>query len=338
MRGACLDLIKTFIVTFLLGENSGENHYMLLAVLLYEEKHSSLINYLNLLLLDEIPILSSSTEELIYEERYFKNFISFETKNIFMTKFLFHFLRKENIKSLIILYNNSASAKKTISDIQARLKEETASVCRSEIYKVSGIANTTEFILQKIREHTFTTLTVIVSTNQTFSEFVADSLRQSKIPKIVFLYSKNRENYQPDGKVKNLVSIKAVNIRFGLFGKYILNALDKSSNILKSLSASSFKRRVAPKNFSTVFVNSIREEESFKNVKLKMIYNTKEIPKKIYGLYTIDRSGNETLNWYSNTTLWNETFNHSNNCLAGYYPIYKGADKCHWRDTGILLS
>ena len=150
MRGACLDLIKTFIVTFLLGENSGENHYMLLAVLLYEQKHSSLINYLNLLLLDEIPILSSSTEELIYEERYFKNFISFETKNIFMTKFLFHFLRKENIKSLIILYNNSASAKKTISDIQARLKEETASVCRSEIYKVSGIANTTEFILQKL--------------------------------------------------------------------------------------------------------------------------------------------------------------------------------------------
>ena len=82
MRRACLDLIKTFIVTFLLGENSGENHYMLLAVLLYEQKHSSLINYLNLLLLDEIPILSSSTEELIYEERYFKNFISFETKNI----------------------------------------------------------------------------------------------------------------------------------------------------------------------------------------------------------------------------------------------------------------
>ena len=77
-------------------------------------------------------------------------------------------------------------------------------------------------------------------------------------------------------------------------------------------------------------MNSIREEESFKNVKLKMIYNTKEIPKKIYGLYTIDRSCNETLNWYSNTTLWNETFNHSNNCLAGYCPIYNGADKCHW--------
>ena len=86
-----------------------------------------------------------------------------------MTKFLFHFLRKENIKSLIILYNNSASAKKTISDIQARLKEETASVCRSEIYKVSGMANTTELILQKIREHTFTTFIVIVSTNKTFS-------------------------------------------------------------------------------------------------------------------------------------------------------------------------
>ena len=57
MRGLCLDLIKTLITTFLLGENSGENHYMLLAVLLYEQKHSSLINYLNLLLLDEIPII-----------------------------------------------------------------------------------------------------------------------------------------------------------------------------------------------------------------------------------------------------------------------------------------
>ena len=52
-------------------------------------------------------------------------------------------------------------------------------------------------------------------------------------------------------------------------------------------------------------------------------------PKK-YELYSIDPSGNETLNWYSNTTLWNETFHHSKNCLAGFYPIYKGADKCRW--------
>ena len=52
-------------------------------------------------------------------------------------------------------------------------------------------------------------------------------------------------------------------------------------------------------------------------------------PKK-YGLYSIDPSDDETLNWYLNTTLWNETFHHSKNCLADFYPIYKGADKCRW--------
>ena len=63
-----------------------------------------------------------------------------------------------------------------------------------------------------------------------------------------------------------------------------------------------------------------------------MVYKGKGKSYKLkkYGLYSIDPSGNETLNWYSNTTLWNETFHHSKNCLAGFYPIYKGADKCRW--------
>ena len=171
-------------------------------------------------MLDEIPIISSSTEELRYEERYFKNFITFEAKHKFIAKYLFHFLRKENVKSLIILYTNSTGANNTVSDIQARLKEERTSVCQSEIYDVNGRTNKTEFILQKIRENTFTTFTVIVSTNEKFSKFIADSLRQSKIRKIVFLYGKNRENYQPVGNVENLISIIPVNIKFGLFPTY----------------------------------------------------------------------------------------------------------------------
>ena len=195
---------------------------MLLAILLYQQKHSSLINYLDLLLLDEIPVISSSTEELRYEERYFKNFMSFKTKRKLITKFLFYFLRKENVKSFIILCTNITSAYSDILDIQTKLNEETTSVCRSEIYGVNGRTNKTEFILQKIREHTFTTLIVIVSTNKTFSKFVAGSLRQSKIRKVIFLYSKFSENYQPVGKVENLVLIKALNIRFGLFPTYIL--------------------------------------------------------------------------------------------------------------------
>ena len=335
LNAKCLDLIKRVILTFLLDENYGENHYMLLAVLIYRQKHSSLINYLNLLLLDEIPIISSSTEELRYEERYFKNFISFEPKHTFITKFLFHFLRKENVRSLIILYNNSASGNSTISDIHARLREERTSVCRLEIYAVNDRANNTELILEKIRKHTFTTFIVIVSTNETFSKFIADSLRQSKIQKVVFLYSKYSEiknitANQPEGNVKNLVWIKAVNVRFALFPTYILNALNKTSNILKSLSASSFGRRLVPKNVITTFVNSIRDEERFKNVELKLFYKAKGKKREDYGLYTIDRGGKQTLKWYSSSTLWNETFYHSKNCLAGFYPIYSGADKCRW--------
>ena len=59
LGGKCHDLIKRVILSLLLDENSlnsGEDSYMLLAVLLYQQKHPSLINYLNLLLLDEIPI------------------------------------------------------------------------------------------------------------------------------------------------------------------------------------------------------------------------------------------------------------------------------------------
>ena len=101
MGETCHDLIKSVILALLLNENSGAYRYMLLAALVIQQKHLSLINYLNLLLLDEIPIISYSTEELRYEETYFKNFISFKDYHKFTIKFLFHFLRKGNIKSLI---------------------------------------------------------------------------------------------------------------------------------------------------------------------------------------------------------------------------------------------
>ena len=176
-------------------------------------------------------------------------------------------MRKENIKSLIILYTSSASTDNTISSIQARLKEEKTSVCRSEIYNVNGKNNKTELILKKIREHTFATFIVIVSSNAAFSKFVSDSLRQSKITKNVFLYGKNYENHRPAGNVKNLLSIKAANIGFELFPTYLINAIRKTSDALESLSAFSFKSRVLPKNISTIFATSIREDGSAKNVK-----------------------------------------------------------------------
>ena len=159
---------------------------MLLAILLYQQKHSSLINYVNLLLLDEIPVISSSREELRYEERYFKNFMSFKTKRKLITKFLFYFLRKENVKSFIILCTNSTSAYSDILDIQTKLNEETTSVCRSEIYGVNGRTNKTEFILQKIREHTFTTLIVIVSTNKTFLNLLQAVYDNLKFERLFF--------------------------------------------------------------------------------------------------------------------------------------------------------
>ena len=75
MGVTCHDLVKSVILALLLDENSSADCYMLLAFLAFQQKHLSLINYLNLLLLDEIPIISLSTEELKYEETYFKNFI-----------------------------------------------------------------------------------------------------------------------------------------------------------------------------------------------------------------------------------------------------------------------
>ena len=126
---------------------------------------------------------------------------------------------------MIILYTSSVSSDNTISGIQARLKEERTPVCRSEIYTVNGKNNKTKLILQKIKEHTFTTFIVIVSSNAAFSKFISDSLRKSKIKKIVFLYGKNSGNHRPVGNVINLVSIKAANIGFELFPTYLLNAI-----------------------------------------------------------------------------------------------------------------
>ena len=175
MGATCHDLIKSVILALLLDENYGADRYMLLGVLVFQQKHLRPIKYLNLLLLDEIPITSFSTEELRYEETYFKNLISFKAYHKFITNILFHFLRKENIKSMIILYTSSVSTDNTFSGIQAKLKEERTPVCRSEIYKKNGKNNKTKLVLKKIREHTFATFIVIVSSNAAFSKFISDS-------------------------------------------------------------------------------------------------------------------------------------------------------------------
>ena len=188
-------------------------------------------------MLDEITVISFSSVELKYEERHFKNFVSFKVYHKFIAKFLFHFLRKENIQSLIILYTGSTFVNDTISGIKARLKEEKTSVCRSEIYDAKGRNNKTELILERIREHTFTTFIVVVSSNK-FSESVFHSLVQSKIRKIIFLYGKNFNYLQVDGNVENIVSVKGINIGFEFFATYLFNAIGKTSDVLESLSAS----------------------------------------------------------------------------------------------------
>ena len=332
MGPTCHNLINIVLLSLLLDENTGADRYVLLAVLVFQQKHISLVNYSNLLLLDEIPVISFSSVELRYEERHFKNFVSFKVYKRFITKFLFHFLRKENIQSLIILHTGSTFANDTISDIKARLEEEKTSVCRSEIYDIKGTNNETELILERIRENTFTKFIVLVSNNK-IAESVIHSLAQSKIRKIVFLYGKNLNYLQPDGNVENIVLIKGINIGFEFFANYLFNAIGKTSDVLESLNASSFNSRRAPKNVSMIFATSLREEGSSKNTRLKMIYKEKGMNNtlKEYGLYTIDGiDGNEKLHWHSNATSWNETFYHSEYCQAGFYPIYKGADKCRW--------
>ena len=76
---------------------------------------------------------------------------------------------------MIILYTSSVSTDNTVSGIQAKLKEERTPVCRSEIYNKNGKNNKTKLVLKKIREHTFTTFIVIVSSNAAFSKFISDS-------------------------------------------------------------------------------------------------------------------------------------------------------------------
>ena len=53
MGPTCHDLINIVLLSLLLDENIGADRYVLLAVLVFQQKHISLVNYLNLLLLDE---------------------------------------------------------------------------------------------------------------------------------------------------------------------------------------------------------------------------------------------------------------------------------------------
>ena len=103
---SCQHLIQQFLLDQLLGENFINSKYFLLTLLVFHVPNLALINYLSTLSTCNVPVTSRSNTELNMRRCHYNNFLSYKTRENALVKFLFLFMTKDNVNSLIILYDS----------------------------------------------------------------------------------------------------------------------------------------------------------------------------------------------------------------------------------------
>ena len=109
---SCQHLIQQFLLDQLLGENFINTKYFLLTLLVFHIPNLALINYLSTLSTYNVPVTSRSNTELNMRRCHYNNFLSYKTRENVLVKFLFLFMTKVNVNSLIILFDSGQDSLK----------------------------------------------------------------------------------------------------------------------------------------------------------------------------------------------------------------------------------
>ena len=103
---SCQHLIEEYLLDQLLRENFINTKYFLPTLLVFHVPNSALINYLSILSNYNVPVISRSNTELHMRRYHYNNFLSYKTREYALVQFLFLFMTKVNVNSLIILYDS----------------------------------------------------------------------------------------------------------------------------------------------------------------------------------------------------------------------------------------
>ena len=185
---SCQHLIEEYLLDQLFRENFINTKYFLPTLLVFHVPNSALINYLSILSNYNVPVISRSNTELHMRRYHYNNFLSYKTREYALVQFLFLFMTKVNVNSLIILYDSDQDSLELMLNLKEKLSERDPTICQFYTYYISRLKLNSSTILEKIQANKFVKYILIISRDNDLISFIIRDLRSSKVMKTVILH------------------------------------------------------------------------------------------------------------------------------------------------------
>ena len=330
-KPSCQYIIQQFLIDQLLGENFNGRKYFLLTILVILIPNSDLMNYLSILSPYNIPVISRSTTELNTESYFYNNFLPYKTRGNVVSNFLFLFMTKANVKSLIILYDSTKKSREIMLNFQEKLIERDSTICQFYTYSISTWKSSNSTLLEKIRENRFTKYIFLISRDKTLIRMIFGLLRNSKVMKTVMLHGPAGSDYElQEDKLDFIFFVRKSKSVSKDISYALANAIKKFKLVINFTNTTNITGRIMPERFSDGFTSSVDTQVSIslstsmyhKSIKSGMVKTAH------YGKYR-DGKRQAAVKWLiSNITL---SFSFcQKNCSPGHYPINTGHNRCCW--------
>ena len=330
-KPSCQCTIQQFLLDQILGENFNDRKSFLLTLLVIYVPNSDVMNYLSILSAYNVPVISRSTTELNTRSYFYNNFFPYKTRGNALSSFLFLFLIKANVNSLIILYDSTQKSREIMLNFQEKLIERDSTISQFYTYSISNSESNNSTILEKIRVNKFTKYIFLISRDKALISMIFGVLRNSKNMKIVILHGPAGSDYGLKEDKLGLIFFtskrKSVN---AYISQALANAIKKIQLILNFTNATNITGRIMPKHFSDSFTSSF-DVQVLRKMQLLMFHKSimRGVVKTVrYGKYR-DRKNQAIVKWLTSNITLSSSFCQKN-CTPGYYPIYTGHNRCCW--------
>ena len=330
-KPSCQCIIQQFLIDQLLGENVNGKKYFLLTLLVILIPNSDLMNYLSILSTYNVPVISRSTTELNMESYFYNNFLPYKTRGNAVSNFLFLFMTKANVKSLIILYDSTEKSREIMLNFQEKLIERDSTICQFHTYSVSTSKSSNSTLLEKIRENKFTKYIFLISRDKTLIRMIFEVVRNSKVMKTVILHGPAGSNYGlKEDKLDFIFFVRKRKSVSKYISQALANAIKELQLVLNFTNTTNITGRIMPKRFSDGFTSSLDTQVSI-SLSTSMYHKWIKggVVKTVrYAKYR-DGKRQAAVEWLTSNITLSCSFCQKN-CSPGYYPIYTGHNRCCW--------
>ena len=265
---------------------------------------------------------------------HYNNFWFYKSREYALGEFLFLFMNKVSVNSLIILYDSDQSSLELMLNLQKKLSEKDSSICQFCTYSTSTSKLNTSTILEKIQANKFLKYILIISRDRALISLIIGVLRDSKVMKTVILHRRARSGYKLKEDKLDLIFVSGnYNLLDEHIAQSLANAIKKHQLNLNSASLTNVNGSILRKRFLDSFTFNLDAQvprlqalsmyyQWIKGGVVKVVRYAKYRDRKY-------RKSQANIKWLTSNITLTGSFCQKN-CSPGHYPIYTGLSRCCW--------